>query len=109
MADKLNNEKALDSLSKQFSYLEKIVDSSHSYERALEEFERIYNQELEKNKERLKVDSFLENLYKIVDSQLDMKISSTNDLINVLLPYSSSLFKQKLTNNVVGRRKKRFL
>ena len=106
LADKLNNEKAIDSLSKQLSYLEKkIVDSSHSYERALEEFQRIYNQELEKNKERLKVDSFLENLYKIVDSQLDIKISSTNDLINTLLPYSSSLFKQKLTSNTVGRRK----
>ena len=109
LADKLNNEKALDSLSKQFSYLEKkIVDSSHSYERALEEFERIYNQELEKNKERVKVDSFLENLYKIVDSQLDMKISSTNDLINVLLPYSSSLFKQKINQQCCWKKKNDF-
>ncbi len=81
------------------------IDSSLSYEKALEEFEKIYKQELQKNKERQKFDSFLGNLHKLVNSQLNTNFSNTNGLIQALIPYTTSAFKEKLSAKAAGRRK----
>ena len=81
------------------------IDSSLSYEEALEEFEKIYMQELEHNKERKKIDSFLSNLHELVNSQLNTKFGSTNSLIQALIPYSSPAFQEKISKSQSGRRK----
>ena len=81
------------------------IDISDDYDKALQEFEKIYKQELDKNKESIKLDSFLSNLYKLVNSQLNTNYSNTNSLIQALTPYATSAFKEKLTTSTIGRRK----
>lgn len=81
------------------------IDTSLSYEKALQEFEKIYNEELQKNEKKEKLDSFLGNLYKLANSQLNTNFSNTNALIQALIPYTTSTFKEKLNASSATRRK----
>jgi len=81
------------------------IDNSLSYEKALEEFEKIYKRELETDKKRKKIDSFLSNLHNLVNSQLNTKLGSVNSLIQALIPYSTPSFQEKISKSKTGRRK----
>jgi hypothetical protein len=81
------------------------LDLNDDYDKALEEFEKIFKLEQKKNKERKKLESFLGNLHKLVNSQLNTNFKNTNSLIQALTPYASPSFKEKLAKSATGRRK----
>ena len=56
-------------------------------------------------KRKKKLDSFLGNLYKLANSQLNTNFSNTNALIQALIPYTTSTFKEKLNASSATRRK----
>ena len=82
------------------------IDPSQSFDEALEEFEKLYNNELDKNQRRQKKDLFLSNLYKLVNSQLNTNFKSTNCLIQSLSPFASSSFREKLSKTTSSGRRK---
>ena len=82
------------------------IDHAQSYSEALEEFEKIYKNELDKNEKRQKKDSFLSNLHKLVNSKLNTNFKSTNCLIQALSPFASSSFREKLSKTTSSGRRK---
>jgi hypothetical protein len=81
------------------------IDSSSSYDKALEEFNNTYKKEVEKKINNDKINSYLCNLHKHVNSKLNTNFGNTNSLIQALIPFASSTFKEKLQNSATGRRK----
>ena len=81
------------------------IDPSSSYDKALEEFNNTYQKEVEKKIKNDKISSFLCDLHNHVNSKLNTNFANTNSLIQALIPFASSTFKEKFQNSGSGRRK----